>query len=129
VQTFLAMTLGSMEQSAGFFVVTEQRARTHPRRFRVPDVCVVLARPVGPAGRRIVTEPPFLCVEILSPEDSMVETLEKVREYLSFGVEWVWIIDPVTCAGEIHTQAGVSRVEDRVFTTDRFRADLAMVKF
>jgi Uma2 family endonuclease len=129
VQTFLAMTLGAMEKSAGFFAVTEQRVRTHPNRFRVPDVCAVLERPTWPAGRRIVTEPPFLCVEILSPEDTMAETLEKVREYLAFGVAWAWVIDPVTCNGEIHTPAGVSAVENRVFTTDRFRIDLANVEF
>jgi Uma2 family endonuclease len=129
VHCFLNRSFGAMEHSAGFFVVVEQRVQTRAYRFRVPDVCVVLERPAGPAGRRIVTKPPYLCVEILSPEDTMADTLEKVREYLAFGVEWVWVIDPVTCTGEIHATAGASSVEDRVFTTDRFRIDLAQVEF
>jgi Uma2 family endonuclease len=33
-------------------------------------------------------------VEILSPEDRMVRMLPKIQEYLSIGVEWIWIVDP-----------------------------------
>jgi Uma2 family endonuclease len=77
VQVFLDRTLGAMEQSSGFFAVTEQRVRTRATRFRVPDICVVLERPTWPAGRRIVTDPPSLCVEILSPEDTMADTLRE----------------------------------------------------
>jgi Uma2 family endonuclease len=90
----------------------------------VPDVCVVLEKPDGPVGRRIVTKPPYLCIEILSPEDLSAETSEKVREYLAFGVEWVWVIDPVTRNGEIHSQTGIAAVENRIFTAGQIEDDL-----
>jgi Uma2 family endonuclease len=45
-------------------------------------------------GSGIPTEPPFLAIEILSPEDRMVRMLPKIQEYLSIGVEYVWVIDP-----------------------------------
>jgi hypothetical protein len=74
--------------------------QTRADHFRVPDVCVVTERPDGEPGHRIVTHSPYFCIEILSPEDKAVETLEKVREYLRFGVTWVWVIDPVSLTGQ-----------------------------
>jgi hypothetical protein len=41
----------------------------------------------------------------------------KVREYLAFGVAYVWIVDPITGTGEIHSPEGTERVEN-----GRFRA-------
>jgi Uma2 family endonuclease len=125
IQGFLIEELRVIGRRLGFFVVPEQRVQTRPDRFRVPDVCVVTEKPEGTFGRRIVTQPPFLCVEILSPEDTAVEALEKVREYLSFGVKWVWVIDPVSRAGQVHSQTGVASVEDKAFSTDLFSVDLS----
>jgi Uma2 family endonuclease len=112
-----------------FLAVPEQRVQTGPDRFRVPDVCVVTGKPEGETGRRIVTKPPFLCVEILSPEDTAVETMAKVREYLDFGVSWVWVIDPVSLSGQVHSRAGAANIEDHIFSTDRFRVDVSRVEY
>jgi Uma2 family endonuclease len=38
--------------------------------------------------------PPDLAVEIVSPEDSSRQLLDKVGEYLDAGVRLVWVIDP-----------------------------------
>ncbi|MBI3402049.1 MAG: Uma2 family endonuclease [Acidobacteria bacterium] len=69
----------------------EIRIQVSPTRFRVADVAVWRS---GPIGQRIPTVPPFLVVEILSPEDRLVRLQPKIREYLTHGVEWVWVIDP-----------------------------------
>jgi Uma2 family endonuclease len=37
---------------------------------------------------------PDLVVEILSPEDRVVDLMEKLREYLAIGVRLVWVVDP-----------------------------------
>ena len=103
--------------------------QTRPDRFRVPDICVVTEKPEGKPGRRIVTRPPHLCIEILSPEDTAVETMEKVREYLDFGVEWVWVIDPLSLTGQVHSAGSIVNVQDRVFRTDRFSVDLSTAAF
>jgi len=42
----------------------------------------------------IVTVAPLLCIEVLSPDDRMSDTQEKVDEYLDMGVDSVWVIDP-----------------------------------
>jgi Uma2 family endonuclease len=73
-----------------------------------------------------VTRPPYLCIEILSPEDTAVATLEKVREYLNFGVTWIWVIDPASRTGQVHGPDGVANIEDRIFFTDRFSVDLSI---
>ena len=122
MQGFLIHELRTIGRRLGFFAVPEQRVQVHPDRYRVPDVCVVTEKP---EGRGIVTRPPYLCIEILSPEDPTAATLEKVREYVNFGVAWVWVIDPVSRTGQVHGPNGVANIEDRIFSTDRFSLDLS----
>lgn len=50
----------------------EQRA---PTRFRVPDVCVVKGEP----AEQIFHTPPFICIEVLSKDDRLIEMLERVE--------------------------------------------------
>jgi hypothetical protein len=59
------------------------RIRIAPRKYRVPDVCVYKQ----PAPRDpIPSTPPFIAIEILSPEDRMSRVRKKIDEYLAFGV-------------------------------------------
>ena len=127
IQGYLIRVLYDKVSPMGGFAVPEQRVRTRRDFFRIPDVCVVYEKPAGLAGRRIITSPPYLCIEILSPDDTTAETLEKVREYLAFGVQWVWVIDPVTRAGQVHSSAEIKPVEN-LFFTDRFEIDLAVAE-
>ena len=45
---------------------------------------------------------PRLAVNVLSPSDKVEEILEKVREYLSTGVEMVWIVDAYFETIQVH---------------------------
>jgi len=74
----------------GTEVVPEQRVQVSSTRFRVPDVCVTLGKPT----EQIFTQPPFICIEILSPEDRLAAMQEKVADFLQMGVPYVWIINP-----------------------------------
>jgi Uma2 family endonuclease len=77
----------------GINVFPEQRVQVSATRFRVPDICVVL----GPEpAEQIFTKPPFICIEILSPEDRLAAMQEKVRDFLKMGVPYVWILNPFT---------------------------------
>ena len=76
----------------GIRVVPEQRVQVSPTRFRVPDVCVIVGEPTG----QIFREPPFICIEILSPDDRVSRTNERMADYLRFGVPYVWLMDPQT---------------------------------
>ena len=46
------------------------------------------------AANQIVTEPPFLYPQVLSPEDRMGRVLSRCRDFLSMGVREVWLFDP-----------------------------------
>ena len=91
VQASLVHLLRQLRTRLGIRVIPEIRIQIGPRRFRVADVAVWKNDDIG-TGIPIV--PPFLAIEILSPEDRMVRMLPKIQEYLSIGVEWVWVIDP-----------------------------------
>ena len=91
VQMEIAYLLRQMTSRLGIRVVPEIRIQINQRRYRVADVAVGRA---GNIGERIPTVPPFLAIEILSPEDRMTRMQPKIQEYLSAGVEWIWLIDP-----------------------------------
>lgn len=115
MQGYLLRMLCPAGDPLGYEVWPEQRIRTQraPARYRVPDLCVTQGEP----SEDVFTDPPFLCVEILSPDDAAVEVWAKIREYRAFGVAYVWIVDPDTGTGEIHSPEGTERVEN-----GRFRA-------
>ncbi len=91
LQARVIQVVSALAQPLGLQVLPEIRIQTAARRFRVADIAVWRA---GRIGDRIPTVPPFLVVEILSPEDRLVRLQPKIQEYLAHGVEWVWVIDP-----------------------------------
>jgi Uma2 family endonuclease len=104
----------------GLQALPELRLRTRPDRTRVPDVCLIRIIPYSSP----TTIAPYLCVEILSPEDRMIEVLTKVSEYLEMGVEFVWIVDPVSFTGEIRTKHDIKRVTNGIFTAGDITIDI-----
>jgi len=91
LQKALIMYFEMRRREWGTFVIQEQRVQVSPTRFRIPDVCVVL----GPEpSEQIFTTPPFICIEVLSPEDRMAAMQERVDDYMRMGVSYVWIINP-----------------------------------
>ena len=96
-------------------VLTEQRIRIAPGKYRVPDVCVYLQ----PAPReRVLSAPPFIAIEILSPEDRASRVRQKIDEYLAFGVSYVWLIDPERRRADVYTSSGFYEAKDGVLRTE-----------
>ena len=56
---------------------SEVRSRLREREYRVPDIAVDLRANI--AGKSYPDGPLYLCVEILSPEDRLGKTFEKMR--------------------------------------------------
>ena len=91
LQTALAMYLRTRARSWNVRVVVEQRIRIGPKRFRIPDVCVFLRdREMEP----VPTQPPLVCIEVLSPEDRWSRVERRIEDFLSMGVERIWVFDP-----------------------------------
>ncbi len=76
----------------GWNAFPEVRLKLHPEAEPVPDV-IALRK-----GEKIEgpypTKPFPLCIEILSPGDSLKRLFTKAEYYVSWGVSYVWIIDP-----------------------------------
>lgn len=113
LQMLLSRDLSNREKELGILVVPEQRVQIKAKRFRIPDISVLLRAPAGP----IVQDPPFLCVEILSPRDRMQEMQERIDDYLAFGVRYVWAIHPRTRRAFVYTSEGVREMKDGVLCT------------
>jgi len=93
--------------SWGVFGLTEQRIQISPRHFLIPDVCVLR---LGSPADDILTHPPLIAIEILSPENTIRRAAKKVAEYLQFGIEHVWVIDPHARVAYRGAAAGLERV-------------------
>jgi Uma2 family endonuclease len=77
-------------------VLPEQRVRVSATRVRVPDVCLVCRDlPV----EQVITKPPLVVVEILSPEDRVRRYNDRLEDYRSIGVKNIWVLDPATQSG------------------------------
>jgi Uma2 family endonuclease len=113
VQMLLSAYLHNRRGKLGIHVFPEQRVQIKPTRFRVPDVCVVAG---GEPQEQVFTSPPFLCVEILSKDDRMSEMQERIKDYLSFGVRYVWVVDPRTKQAYVHTSEASREVKDALRT-------------
>jgi Uma2 family endonuclease len=112
IQALLTIWFGNHERDWGIIVITEQRIQALPSRVRIPDLTVVVAGPQPD----VLTHPPLLIIEILSPDDTYSDTQERAQDYRDMGVQTVWIIDPKTrtgrmCSGSKWTEARRLEVE------------------
>lgn len=98
----------------GYQVARELRIRVSETRYRIPDLCLFLSDP----GQRVPSTPPFLCIEILSPEDRMSRVEVRISDFLAMGVPQVWVLDPETRQAFTATQAeGLREVKSGTLTT------------
>lgn len=74
----------------GMIAAAEVRVQVTPSRVRLPDVVVDKAGPWPP----VLTAPPLIAIEILSPSDSFTDLTEKLRDYEAMGIPNIWVIDP-----------------------------------
>src|ERR1017187_1685355 len=97
LQWLLAAWFFAHEKQWGITGSTEQRVRVSASRVRVPALVVLTAG----AQPEVLTDPPLLVIEILSPDDTYSDTQERAQDYREMGVETVWIIDPKTRTGRM----------------------------
>jgi Uma2 family endonuclease len=73
------------------FVLSEQH-----RTVRQPDIAFVRAERLDPNRdrQRSVHLVPDLAIEVVSPSDRRSAVIAKANEYLRYGVQMVWIVDP-----------------------------------
>ena len=93
------------------WVAVAVRVQVQSRRIRVPDVTFVAGpRPAG----KIITVPPHLVVEVLSPDDRAAAVQKKIDDYLAFGIPYVWVVNPRTGRGYVHTAEAAREAKDGI---------------
>jgi Uma2 family endonuclease len=84
--------LGRVAGADGAFIL-----QRNPYTVRIPDVSFVRMDRLPPPEqrRRFLELAPDLAVEVVSPSDSANDVQEKVREYLDYGVQLIWVVHPL----------------------------------
>ena len=80
-----------LKRTRKLFPFIETRMQVSKTKFRVPDICAYSQQP----NESVFTQPPLLCIEILSPDDRMSRIRQVVADYIAMGVQLVWILDPL----------------------------------
>jgi Uma2 family endonuclease len=92
LQSELVHRLRSRGREWGIRAAVEARVRVSKTRVRVPDICV-LSRDI--AVEQVITHPPLLCIEVLSPEDRWSRVDKRLEDFLKMGVGHIWVFDPL----------------------------------
>jgi Uma2 family endonuclease len=98
-----------------FWSGPECRVRVGPSRYRIPDLTLLTGK--WPTERGPIIDPPFLVVEVLSPDDRPSDMQGKIADYRACGVQYIWVVDPTTQSAEVYTKDGHYPVTDGVLRT------------
>jgi len=109
VQSIIAGIFRENRKAWGVRALTEQRVQVAPQRYRVPDICVI--RNTDPKDS-VIGFAPFVCVEVLSKDDSLGELQERVNDYAGMGVKNIWAIDPWKRLGYHASKRGFEQPAD-----------------
>lgn len=108
-QKAILLALVRQEEDLGVFAIQELRVQVSETRFRIPDICVL---PSNKLPKRIVTEAPLLCIEVLSPRDTVMRMQARSSDFLRMGVPEVWIFDPESASAYVLRGASLREVRE-----------------
>jgi len=111
LQSLICASFWAKRQEWNVLPLVEQRVQVAATRFRIPDV-TVLAQ--DQPRDTIIIVPPLIVIEVLSKDDSLRSLQEKIDDYLNFGVEHIWILDPVARHGYVCGRKGFQEPEGGV---------------
>jgi Uma2 family endonuclease len=94
-------------------IVAELRSSVTGTRYRLPDVCVLLA----PPKTRYLLDAAFLVVEVLSESDAMSAVMEKLNEYAGKVVQNIWLIDPRLQRMSVYRTPALVEIEGEIIST------------
>ena len=121
LQRNILMWFCAREQELRLTAFPEQRIQVTLRRYRIPDICVVaLPEP----DEQILTQPPYICVEVLSPDDSFPKLQGRLDDYLAMGVPNIWVLDPASRRGWSIAREGHFEALDGTLRTSDGRVNM-----
>jgi Uma2 family endonuclease len=103
----------------------EARVQVALTRFRVPDVCVVREED---ADNPLITEAPLLCLEVLSPGQSLSAIRKRAQDFFNMGVPEVWVFDPPTQTVHVCLPDSMTAQKDGVLRLDGTPVELSLAE-
>jgi Uma2 family endonuclease len=85
----------------------ELHMRLAPDVIRIADIAVYRQTP----SEQIPKSPPFLAIEIISPDDKHQELLSKLKQYREWGIENIWVLEPELEEFHVYSANGLVRVD------------------
>ncbi len=82
---------------------SEVRMRISQAVYRIPDVAVF----ADPPTTTVPQSPPLVAIEILSKDDRYHDLMEKLEEYRVWGVEHIWVVDPLARRLSVYSELGI----------------------
>ncbi len=111
IVTWLTTLFRTWLAGHGFILGSGVKLAVSPQRGRKPDVVVYLPEGRIPEARGVVTVPPDIVIEIVSPSprDERRDRVDKMDEYAAFGVPYYWIVDPALGTIEVFERSADGR--------------------
>jgi Uma2 family endonuclease len=104
IQTLIVTAFSGHEDAWQTDAIVEQRIRIDSSRVRICDIAVLHR---GAPREQVTTTPPYICIEVLSPEDRLSCTELVLADYFAMGVPNIWLIDPYARAAYTFGPAGL----------------------
>jgi Uma2 family endonuclease len=89
-------------------VTVEQRIQIDSSNVRIADVAIM--RSDAPR-EEVISVPPLICVEVLSPDDRLSRARLVLADYFAMGVPNIWLIDPLRRAAFIFDAKGLHEAD------------------
>jgi Uma2 family endonuclease len=92
IQAVMAALLDQLRKQHGLKIRTENRCRVSADTYRIPDIGVFATAPF----EAVPSTPALVVAEIVSKDEQRVDLISKLRDYATWGVPNIWIVDPWT---------------------------------
>ena len=105
LEFLISLAFGRLIQSSRLYPCLEVRMKLATDVYRIPDVAVFTK-----SQQPVPDTPPLVAIEILSKDDRHSDLMQKLEEYLTWGVANIWVVDPITKRFSAYTHLGLQNV-------------------
>jgi len=123
-QARITIWFGIRQEQLRLEPITELRVQVSATRVRIPDILVT---EIPVPEEEVFTSPPYLCIDVMSPDDTINGMQDRIDDYLAFGVPSVWVVDPIKRRGWRVTPEGWAAATDGIMRTADGRVAMPLV--
>ena len=104
IQSLIAFLFHLAAKGRPLYPCSEVRLKISENVYRIPDISVFSG---SPPIERVPENPPLIIVEIVSIDDRYADLMQKLEEYRTWGVHYIWVINPMTKSFASYTELGL----------------------